>query len=97
MREDERVKAEDGAVVFAVKTVPGARREAVAGWLGDRLKVRVSQLAEGGKANRALLALLAAELGVEERAVELVRGEASAEKVVRVRGVSREQVLGRWP
>jgi uncharacterized protein (TIGR00251 family) len=50
------------------------------------LKVRVAAPAEGGKANRALVRLLAEWLGVRD--VEIVAGGSSAEKIVRVTGLS---------
>ncbi len=88
--------ASDGAVLIAVKTVPGSKRDQVAGVLGERLKVRVSQPPEGGKANRAICVLLAKELGIRPSAVSVVRGESSAEKVVRVEGVSMEVIATKW-
>ena len=88
--------ASDGAVLIAVKAVPGAKRNQVAGVLGERLKVSVSQPPEGGKANRAICALLAKELGVRPSAVSVVRGESSAEKVVRVEGIGIALVESRW-
>ena len=88
--------ASDGAVLIAVKAVPGAKRNQVAGVLGERLKVRVSQPPEGGKANRAICVLLAKELGVRPSAVSVVRGESSAEKVVRVEGIGIALVESRW-
>lgn len=84
------------AALLSVKAVPGARRDEVAGLLGDRLKVRVSQPPEDGKANAAICELLARELGVKRGAVSVVRGVASPEKVVRVQGVSAEMVRSRW-
>lgn len=39
---------------LVLKVIPGASREGIAGWLGDTLKVRVTALPEGGKANRAV-------------------------------------------
>lgn len=86
----ERIVTEDGVsgCLVRVKAVPGAKRDEVAGALGDRLKVRVSAPPEGGKANRAICALLAGALGVRERDVEIVAGASSAEKGVRVAGVS---------
>jgi uncharacterized protein (TIGR00251 family) len=66
--------------------VPGASRSEIAGVLGDRLKVRVAAPPEGGKANRALVELLSRWLGVRD--VEIVAGLSSAEKIVRVSGVS---------
>lgn len=84
------------AALISVKAVPGARRDEVAGLLGDRLKVRVSQPPEGGKANAAICELLAEELGVKRAAVSVVRGAASPEKVIRIQGVSAEMVRSRW-
>ena len=66
--------------------VPGASRSGIAGVLGDRLKVRVAAPPEGGKANRALVELLSRWLGVRD--VEIVAGHSTAEKTVRVSGVS---------
>lgn len=80
--------APDGdAVLIAIKAVPGASRDAVAGVLGDRLKVRVAAPPEGGKANDAIRRLLASRLGVRPAEVEIVSGHAHAEKTVRVCGV----------
>jgi len=92
-------KLDDGRadVLIAVKAVPGASRDAVAGRLGERLKVRVSAPPEGGKANKAICALLAAELGVRAADVEVVQGHSRAEKVVRVSGVSAAAVEAKWP
>ncbi|MCW5776978.1 MAG: DUF167 domain-containing protein [Phycisphaeraceae bacterium] len=88
---------EPGAVLLAVKVVPGAKRDGVAGRLGDRLKVRVAAPPEGGRANRAVCELIARELGVRASAVEVVSGHASAEKTLRIRGVDAARVDAHWP
>jgi len=76
----------DGAdTLLRVKAVPGARQDAVAGMLGDRVKVRVSQPAEGGKANAAICRLVAGATGCR---VTVERGHASPLKTLRVRGGS---------
>ncbi len=49
--------------------MPGASRSAIAGPLGDRLKVRVAAPAEKGRANRALVKLLRDWLGVRDVAI----------------------------
>ena len=54
--------------------------------LGDRLKVRVAAPAEGGKANRAVVAVLKEWLDAKD--VEIVSGRSSREKTVRVLGLS---------
>lgn len=79
---------EAGTLLIRVKAVPGASRDALAGTLGDRLKVRVSAPPEGGKANAAIMRLLAKALGASERSIELLSGPASPLKTFRAAGVS---------
>jgi len=86
------VTDESGGAVIGVKAIPGARRDEIAGALGDRLKVKVSAPPEGGKANRAIEALLAKALGVRARDVSVISGQTSPEKRVRIEGVSAEDV-----
>lgn len=71
---------------ISIKAVPGARRDQIAGMLGDRLKVRVAAPPEGGKANDAICALIAHALGVKPRHVQIVRGHTTAEKTIAVTG-----------
>ena len=75
----------EGGFDLAIKVVPGASRTAIAGPLGDRLKVRVAAPPEGGKANRMLVEVLREWLGVRD--VEIVVGRSSVEKTVRVLGL----------
>jgi uncharacterized protein len=53
--------------------------------------VRVTAPAEGGRANEAVVRLLAARLDVPRASVTLVSGHGSREKVVELAGVTREQ------
>ncbi len=68
-----------------IKAVPGAARDEIVGVLGDRLKIRVSQPPEGGRANEGIRALLAEALGVSQRDIELVRGASHPMKDFRIR------------
>lgn len=85
----------DGGVLIRVKAVPGARADAIAGLLGDRLKVRISAPPEAGRANAAIVALLARSLGVRVADIELVRGGSSPEKVFHVSGIDVGQTTQR--
>ncbi len=82
------VQAIEGGVELAVKVVPGASRSRVVGMLGDALKVAVSAAPEKGKANAAVIELLAKALGVTAREVRVVRGLTQPRKVIRVAGVT---------
>ena len=73
-------------VIVRVKAVPGANRDSIAGTLGDRLKVRVAAPPEGGRANVAIGALLAAACALPTRAVTLESGPAQAQKSFRIHG-----------
>lgn len=73
--------------VIEVVVQPASRRDGVVGPYGDALKVRVTAPAEGGRANRAVVALLAAELHVPLRSVEVVGGTTSTRKRIRIPAV----------
>ena len=75
-----------------LKVVPGGSRDALGGPLDERLKVRVSAPPEGGKANRAVLRLLADRLGLSVRALSIVRGAKRPLKTVEVNGLGAEAV-----
>lgn len=67
-------------VLLPVKAQPGGRVSAIRGMQDGMLKVSVTQVAERGKANKALVAVLAKGLGVRRSQVELVAGETSSQK-----------------
>ena len=65
-----------------VKVVPGASRDEIVGWVGDRLKLRVAAPPEKGKANAAVAGLLAGALGVPRAGVRIAAGGTSPLKTV---------------
>lgn len=81
-----------GGAVIAVKVVPGASRDKIAGVLGDALKIATSAPPEKGKANQAVGELLAKSLGVAARDVALHAGGINPRKEFLVRGLSAAQV-----
>ena len=83
---------EGDALIIRVKAVPGAARDAIAGPLGDRLKVRVAAPPEGGRANASIKRLLAAALGVPDPTVRVVHGMRSSQKSIRVENAGVERL-----
>ena len=78
-----------------VKVAPGAREDAVVGWQGDVLRLRVRAAPDGGKANDAVCRLLARALGVPPSAVTIARGASSREKLVQIQGPDDEDIRRR--
>ena len=81
-----------GAVVLRVKALPGSKRDEVRGVDGGALKVAVTAPPEKGRANKALLTLLAEFLGVPRRDLSIVKGETTRDKRVEVAGVTAAEI-----
>ena len=79
-----------GGAILTVKVTAGARRTALAGMHAGSLKVLVTAAPEKGKANQAVLSILAAKLGVAKSRLEIIAGHTSATKRIRVALWSQE-------
>jgi len=82
---------------LSLKVVPGSSRDEVVGWLGDSLKVKVKAPPEKGRANEAVVALLADRLGVDASSITVVSGHGSPAKVVAVHGMDDEAIRAALP
>lgn len=85
---------EDGAA-FLVKAHAGAGRDAVTGVHDRMVKVDVSAAPEKGKANQAIVRLLAKVLKTPPRAMVLLAGETNPKKRFGVRGVAPAEAAAR--
>lgn len=72
-----------------LRVSPGARKPGIAGRHGDAWKVRVAEPPEDGRANEAVLRLLADTLDVPRASVVLVSGHASRDKIVTLDGLGQ--------
>lgn len=81
-----------GSVLLSLHIQPGAKHTGIVGLHGEALKVRLAAPPVDGKANAALLAFMAEELGVPRSQVVLVGGAASRLKRLRVSGASEAAV-----
>ena len=78
-----------------LRVVPGATRSRVVGRHGNAWKVRVTAPPEGGRANDAVIALLADALHVPRRDLELTSGLSSRDKLVALDGLTLEAAEAR--
>ena len=76
---------------LAIRVQPRAKRSEVAGERDGAVLIRVSAPPVDGKANEAVCRLIADRAGVPRRAVQIVRGESSRDKVVRIDGLSADE------
>ncbi len=87
----------DLVVVLPVKVAPKAARTAVVGWHGETLKLSVTAVPENGRANAAVIALLAEVLGCPRSALSVQRGATTLRKRIEIRGLDEGEVLSRLP
>jgi uncharacterized protein len=78
--------------LIRVKVTPRSSKNRIAGKEKDFYRVKVTSAPVEGKANDALIALLAEELGIPKRDIEVVSGKTGRLKTVRVRGMSEVAV-----
>ncbi len=74
-----------------IRVSPGARRTELVGRQGEAWKVRVAAAPEHGRANDAVLKLLAERLRVPSAELTLVAGRSGRDKVVELRGLGPEE------
>ena len=82
----------DNALLLPVKVVPNSSRTQIAGTLGDALKIKVAQPPEAGRANRAVLELLAETLHIPQSQLAIVAGHTQPRKTVRITGLTAAEV-----
>lgn len=82
---------------LSLKVVPGSSRDEVVGWLGESLKVKVKAPPEKGRANEAVVALLADRLGIDPSSIAVASGHRSPAKIVAVDGMDDEAIRQAFP
>jgi hypothetical protein len=93
-----RLRPVRDGIAFAVRLTPKGGRDRIEGWTTGadgkaHLKARVAAPPEGGKANAALIALLAKTLDVKKSAIHIVAGETARLKTVAIRSPEAAQRL----
>ena len=84
------LRASNDGCIVTVKATPRANVSEIAGADPEWLRVRLQAPPVDGKANAALTALFAERFGIPKRAVEILTGDTSRLKRVKLRGVSAE-------
>lgn len=87
------IKSVAGGIRLRLRVAPKAARARIMGEHAGALKVAVTEAPERGKANAAVIELLAQELGVPKKNISIVSGETAQDKVVEIAGVDAAALL----
>lgn len=82
---------DDDTTVLQLKVIPGTAKPAIVGWLDNQLKLRVNAPPEKGKANEAVIALLATVLDIPGNQIEITRGHTSQRKTVVISSLKQQE------
>ena len=80
---------------FQIKVHPRAKKNAIVGEVGDALKLALTAPPLEGRANDACIAFFAELLNVPRSSVTIAAGQSSRNKVIRVAGITADEVRGR--
>ncbi|MFC2013317.1 DUF167 domain-containing protein [Chloroflexota bacterium] len=80
---------------IAVHVYPNATNNAVVGYVGGVLQMRVSAPPEKGKANEELVSFLSKVLGVSKSNISIIRGHATRNKLIAISGLGQDEVMRR--
>ncbi len=89
------LEAHAEGTILPVKAHAGARRNVIRGEQGGSLQVSVTQAPEKGKANKAIIAVLADALSLRKSQIELVSGETSPQKRLLIREIEPAELAQR--
>jgi len=89
------VRESGGAVTFSVRVQPGAKKSGVTGAVGEALKLATTAPPVEGRANEAVVELLAKLLRVPKSSITIAAGRSGRNKRVKVQGVAAAMVRER--
>src|SRR5687768_7501657 len=89
------IKQKDGYSLLLITVQPGARKDQVVGPYGQpvRLKIKIAAPPVEGAANESLIKFLSALLGIPKSKLQILRGEGSRQKDVRVEAAASDLEL----
>ena len=84
--------ADSAGTVIKVKVIPRSSRTEILGKENDIYRMKLTDPPVEGKANKAVIELLAEKLGVPKREIEIVSGKTGRLKTIRIRGLTAGEV-----
>ena len=82
----------NSGIILSIRTQPGSSKNRIIGEYGGRLKLAVTAAPEKGKANKAVIELLADTLHISESSIHIISGESSRDKRLMIKGLTPEDI-----
>lgn len=86
------VRADNHGSIIDVHVIPQGRKNEIVGLYNDRLKIKIEAPPVDGKANACLLKFLSKVLDIKNSDLQLIRGEGSRQKQIKVINLSPEDI-----
>jgi uncharacterized protein (TIGR00251 family) len=86
------IKELNGAVIFEVRVIPRASRTEIVGEYGGAIKIKLKSPPVDGAANEELIRILSKELGIGKADVEIISGQTSKTKRIRVQAIDAARI-----
>jgi uncharacterized protein len=74
-------------ITLKIKVEPRSSGKGISGLIGDIIKIKLHAPPVGGAANEELIEVLSEEFGIKKRAIKIISGQSSRNKVVEIEGV----------
>ena len=84
--------ADSVGTVIKVKVIPRSSRTEILGKENDIYRMKLTDPPVEGRANKAVIELLAEKLGVPRREIEIVSGKTGRLKTIRIRGLTAAEI-----
>lgn len=86
------LRQQDGRVTLTLHVQPGAKTTTISGTHGDALKIKLAAPPVDGKANAALIAFIADQLGIGKSAIHLKSGQTSRHKIIEITDAATDHI-----
>ena len=81
--------------ILKLHVTPRGSKNEITGWRGDSLCVKITAPPVEGAANTAIVKFIADSLNIRKSQIDLVSGDKSREKVLKINGLSDGDIKSR--
>ncbi|MDR4499179.1 MAG: DUF167 domain-containing protein [Candidatus Scalindua sp.] len=87
-----KIRDMNDGIVISIKVQPNARKDKIIGEYGEQLKIAVTEQPEKGKANKAIIKIIAKWLNIKRAKIEIIGGYKSKDKEIFMRNILRKDI-----